>query len=71
MANRAYQRARAPKTHDLRAPFGRTTAWYPPSMDMAPDQDTDPKETTGWIESFDAVIREEARTRARDSCSRA
>ncbi|MEO7438620.1 MAG: pyruvate dehydrogenase (acetyl-transferring), homodimeric type, partial [Candidatus Binatia bacterium] len=32
---------------------------------MAPEPDRDPKETTGWIESFDAVIRENGPTRAR------
>ncbi len=34
-------------------------------MDLTPEEDTDPKETTGWIESFDAVIRESGSARAR------
>ncbi len=37
---------------------------------MAPDQDTDPKETTGWLESFDAVIRESGPARARQLLAR-
>ncbi|MCC6847873.1 MAG: pyruvate dehydrogenase (acetyl-transferring), homodimeric type [Deltaproteobacteria bacterium] len=32
---------------------------------MAPGEDTDPKETQGWLESFDAVIRESGTARAR------
>jgi pyruvate dehydrogenase E1 component len=39
-------------------------------MDMAPDQDTDPKETNGWLESFDAVIRESGTARARQLLAR-
>ncbi len=39
-------------------------------MDMAPDQDTDPKETNGWLESFDAVIRESGTARARQIIAR-
>jgi pyruvate dehydrogenase E1 component len=34
-------------------------------MDMTPERDPDPQETKGWIESFDAVIRESGPTRAR------
>jgi pyruvate dehydrogenase E1 component len=30
-----------------------------------PERDADPSETTGWVESFDAVIRESGRERAR------
>jgi hypothetical protein len=26
-------------------------------MDITPEPDANPKETTGWIESFDAIIR--------------
>jgi len=34
-------------------------------MDMDAEPDADPTETTGWIESFDAVLREGGPTRAR------
>ncbi|OQY68628.1 MAG: pyruvate dehydrogenase (acetyl-transferring), homodimeric type [Polyangiaceae bacterium UTPRO1] len=37
---------------------------------MAPEQDTDPKETQGWIESFDAIIRESGTARARHLLAR-
>ncbi len=39
-------------------------------MDMDPERDTDPKETEGWIESFDAVIRESGAPRARQLLAR-
>jgi pyruvate dehydrogenase E1 component len=39
-------------------------------MDDAPDRDPDPTETTGWIESFDAVIREGGPQHARDLLAR-
>jgi pyruvate dehydrogenase E1 component len=34
-------------------------------MDGTPAEDTDPSETNGWVESFDAVIRDEGAERAR------
>ncbi len=34
-------------------------------MDTRPSPDTNPSETNGWVESFDAVIREEGAERAR------
>ena len=34
-------------------------------MDGTPAKDTDPSETNGWLESFDAVIRDEGPERAR------
>ena len=34
-------------------------------MDMAPERDPDPQETEGWLESFDAVLRENGPARAR------
>ncbi len=39
-------------------------------MDMTPEVDTDPKETSAWIESFDAVIRESGAPRARQLLAR-
>ncbi len=39
-------------------------------MNVTLGEDTDPKETTGWIESFDAVIRESGPARARQLLAR-
>jgi pyruvate dehydrogenase E1 component len=41
------------------------TACYPRAVDSMPKPDTDPSATNGWVESFDAVIREEGTERAR------
>src|SRR5690348_4663120 len=43
----------------------RYSQLYPGRMDGRPAQDADPSETNGWVESFDAVIRDEGPERAR------
>src|SRR5690606_31829664 len=71
------ERSRPPPASDAgaAAPPAAGWPWTPRGVsstprDMQPDVDTDPKETAGWLESFDAVIRESGTARARQLLAR-